>query len=366
MAELFTARGFSYANVYSGGSCFLCNGVCGRACASVGNFKAHPHVISLSLKLKIRGGTVCCNTSSNSRRKNPDFSRNGWQGFSRGRKRQTEERERDSFDNFDEPDMLLSNNGPLLSGNSRSPATSLPGPKEKEIVELFRKVQAQLRERAALKEEKKMESTGAKGKENETVDSLLKLLRKHSTERSRRNGITSEEKGDSNPSDEEKPQTFFSQNDSTTPRVQPIASLSRPPSKFRRVSPVPRVKYEPINIAPEKEDGSSSIKADINGSSVDKVEAVQELNYEPLSDPEAEIDPDETISPDATNYGVLEAELSESDVADDETDVVQEVEDEKDLTALKLVELRTIAKSRGLKGFSKMKKSDLLELLTEN
>ncbi|KAI4338992.1 hypothetical protein MLD38_023985 [Melastoma candidum] len=362
---IFPLRDFA-ANVYSGGSCFNCSGVSGRAHASAGRFKAHPHVISLPLKLKNRGGTVCCNASSNSRRRNPDFLRNGRQGFSRDRIRQTEERERDSFDNFGESDMLLSNNGPPLSGNSRPPATSLPGPKEKEIVELFRKVQVRLRERAALKEEKKLESTGGKGKENETVDSLLKLLRKHSIERSRRNGITSEDKGHSIPSNEEKPQSFFSQNNSTVPRVQPIASLSRPPSKFRRISPVSRVRYQPINIAPKREEDSSSVKADINGSSVGKVEAVQELNYEPLSDPEAEIEPDEIVSPDATDYEVLDAELSESDVADDETDDVQVAEDEIDFTVLKLVELRAIAKSRGLKGFSKMKKSDLLELLGQN
>ena len=36
-----------------------------------------------------------------------------------------------------------------------------------------------------------------------------------------------------------------------------------------------------------------------------------------------------------------------------------------DLTGLKLVELRTVAKDRGLKGYTKLKKADLLALLSE-
>jgi len=36
-----------------------------------------------------------------------------------------------------------------------------------------------------------------------------------------------------------------------------------------------------------------------------------------------------------------------------------------DLTGLKLVELRAVAKDRGLKGYTKLKKADLLDLLSE-
>ncbi len=36
-----------------------------------------------------------------------------------------------------------------------------------------------------------------------------------------------------------------------------------------------------------------------------------------------------------------------------------------DLTGLKLVELRAVAKNRGLKGYTKLRKADLLDLLSE-
>ncbi|KAF5482409.1 hypothetical protein F2P56_002983 [Juglans regia] len=83
--------------------------------------------------------------SSSGHRRNPDFSRQNRHGFSRNRHRQNGERER--FDNLNESDALSSKNGPLLSlyNTPKFHATAAPGPREKEIVELFRKVQAQLR-----------------------------------------------------------------------------------------------------------------------------------------------------------------------------------------------------------------------------
>ncbi|XWS30485.1 hypothetical protein CRYUN_Cryun24cG0121600 [Craigia yunnanensis] len=80
--------------------------------------------------------------------------------------------------------MLSSKNWPLLSlsSSTKFQATVAPGPREKEIVELFKKVQAKLRERAVAKEEKRTEALKGKGKESETVNSLLKLLKKHSAE----------------------------------------------------------------------------------------------------------------------------------------------------------------------------------------
>ena len=36
-----------------------------------------------------------------------------------------------------------------------------------------------------------------------------------------------------------------------------------------------------------------------------------------------------------------------------------------DLTELKLIELRTVAKNRGLKGYTKLRKAELLDLLNE-
>ncbi|XWS36439.1 hypothetical protein CRYUN_Cryun20dG0086000 [Craigia yunnanensis] len=176
----------------------------------------------------------------------------------------------ENFENLDESEMLSSKNGPLLSlsGSTKFQATAAPGPREKEIEQLFRKVQAQLRERAAAKEDKKTEASQGRGKESETVDSLLKLLRKHSADH------------------------------------------------------------------------------------------VPELEEELESETESELEP-ESIYQDPD---VLD-ELSEDESSDvDEEDREQHTGHE-DLRALKLPELRAVAKSRGLKGFSKTKKSNLVLLL---
>jgi hypothetical protein len=47
------------------------------------------------------------------------------------------------------------------------------------------------------------------------------------------------------------------------------------------------------------------------------------------------------------------------------TTATRPTETTTDLTGLKLVELRTVAKDRGLKGYTKLKKADLLALLSE-
>lgn len=113
------------------------------------------------MKCSFRVSSTVCRSSGGHRR-NPDFSRPNKQ-VSRNRNKQK--------------------NGSLLSfsGTPKFQAIATTGLIEEEIVELFRKVQTQLRERAAAKEDKKVEASQGKGRENETVDSLLKLLRKHST-----------------------------------------------------------------------------------------------------------------------------------------------------------------------------------------
>ncbi|KAE8673111.1 mitochondrial inner membrane protease subunit 1-like isoform X1 [Hibiscus syriacus] len=107
-------------------------------------------------------------------------------GFEGGSQRK---REREIIENLDESEMISSKYGPIfsLSGSPKFQATAAPGPREEEIVEHFRKVQTELRERAAVKEEKKSEASQGKSKESETVDSLLKLLRKHSVEQGKKN-----------------------------------------------------------------------------------------------------------------------------------------------------------------------------------
>ena len=57
-----------------------------------------------------------------------------------------------------------------------------PGPRRKEIVELFKKVRAQIRERAVTQVVKRMEEFQGHGEESKTGGSLLKLLREHATQ----------------------------------------------------------------------------------------------------------------------------------------------------------------------------------------
>lgn len=69
---------------------------------------------------------------------------------------------------------------------------------------------------------------------------------------------------------------------------------------------------------------------------------------------------------------MLEDETSgpEENVDDDDDEEEEDDEDkeqlieQRDLSACKLPELRALAKSQGMKGFSKMKKAELLELLS--
>uniref|UniRef100_A0A803LF88 Rho termination factor-like N-terminal domain-containing protein n=1 Tax=Chenopodium quinoa TaxID=63459 RepID=A0A803LF88_CHEQI len=269
----------------------------------------------------LEGQSFICQANNGGYRRNPDFPRHNRSGYSRNRNRLNEEK--DSSENLDESEFLSTKNGPLLSlsNSPKSQATATPGPREREIVELFKKVQAQLRQRAVVKEEKKLEAVKGQNKESETVDSLLKLLRKHSVEQGKRkvngggaNDFNFDHPRQSGQSNEEKSKSFFSS--SSIVREEPQEtnkpSFTRPPSEFRRRSPVPRIKYEPI-----------------------------------------------------VSHSDLDAELldAEEDFIDEED---AEKEHTEDLNAMKLTELRALAKSRGMKGFSKLKKSELVGLLSDD
>ncbi|OMP03051.1 hypothetical protein CCACVL1_02577 [Corchorus capsularis] len=300
---------------------------------------------------------------SGSPRRNPDFSRQR-HGF-RGRNRQNEDTE--NFESLDESEMLSSKNGPLLS--SKYQATAAPGPREKEIVKLFKKVQAQLRERAAATEDKKTEASAGKGKESASVDSLLKLLRKHSDEQGKRKssiGSSREQNLDlpevNGSSNEEKSSSFFDSNNRVRSEaketyVPGLPTYSRPPSNFRRKSPVSQVKYQPMYTSGETVNSATHINSDGKRklSPADSPPAPDdepELEDELESETEAELEPEAVYEdPDALD------ELAEDESSDIE-------EEEEDLNAMKLPELKALAKSRGLKGVSRMKKSDLVELLS--
>lgn len=351
------------------GKCLPCSGVSGRTSAvysytSLGHHRIHSHVKIRGLKCGFRGASFVCES-----KRNPDFSRPSKHGSSRGRNRNTDGR--DNFESFDEDVFSLKNGPPVsLSNSGKFQATSAPGPREKEIVELFRKVQARLRERAASKEEKKVEASRVQSKENSTVDSLLKLLKKHSAEQGKRSSGGGRGRDSSSDQLQESNQYNGGRNAKisdldSTPKDEPqegnvSPSVARPRSSFQRRSPVPRIKYQPVS---NNEDDLNVVPI----GSEDRENHQDQIDLKLDDEPESDIDDskDELFFP---NIGI--AELSEDDDSEqtynDESAEEQPAVQHEDLSALKLSELRTLAKSRGLKGFSKMKKNDLVELLTES
>lgn len=387
----------------SEGRCFPCLGVSGRAvavssCSSCGDFRMLSQVKVGAVKYGFKGASFACRASSGGYRRNPDFPRQNRNGY-RGRNRQIEER--DSFD--DESELLSSRNGPILSlsGSPKFQATSTPGPREKEIVELFRKVQVQLRERAAAREDKKTEAMQGQRKESETVDSLLKLLRKHSVEQGKRkssSGSSNDFSMDQNEPNgsyvEDKSTSFFdsSNNARTESQESNVSSFTRPASNFRRRSPVTQFKYQPVYSSEETENSISRLDSSGKGK-----KSSLEIHTDPKREPdpglELETEPEASFAEekvydeasDVESNVIIDGNLyeevleSEPNILDDNVyDVSEEGEssdndeDENkpeeivngDLSALKLPELRALAKSRGVRGFSKMKKAELLELLT--
>ncbi|XP_022155659.1 rho-N domain-containing protein 1, chloroplastic-like isoform X2 [Momordica charantia] len=399
-------------NNVTDGRCVPCSGVSGRAAPVSSRSLYVEHRINAQVKFPTLnctslGASFTCNATSGGHRRNPDFSKQNRHGFSRGRNRQNEER--DGLENLEESDLLSSKNGPLLSLSSSTPksqATATPGPREKEIVELFREVQAQLRERAAMKEEKKMEAQGhTKG--SETVDSLLKLLRKHSVEQGKRSSGSSSSGGkdfsfnqvkENDPYDEGKGTSIFGLSANLREKTQEPtrSSFSRPISNFQRKSPVPRVKYQPIypgedsivestagvNSRGLKFNGietGSEMKSKVWAREESKRESWKELQPQretgpgPDPDPEFELEPEpesyelehepDEMEPELVNLLTVSSDVN--DTFDDDVKDNENFEKHEDLNSLKLAELRAIAKSRGLKRFSKIRKSELVQLLSE-
>ncbi|KAJ9169622.1 hypothetical protein P3X46_017790 [Hevea brasiliensis] len=341
-------------------------------CSSHGNQRIHSQVKIGSIKCASGAASFVCRASSGGPKRNLDFSKQSRRSFSRNSNRQNEER--DSFENLDESDLLTSKNGPLLSlpNTPKFQATAAPGPRDKEIVELFRKVQAQLRERAAVKEDKKVEAPKGKGKESETVDSLLKLLRKHSIEQ-RKKKVSSQDfavdhQEQSRSQSKDKSTSFLNLNDKERSRVpEPnSSSFTRPPSNFQRKSPVPQVKFKPINA--NEDPVNSTPYLNLYGEKKKKFEELpntaQQTELEPEeAELELEQEPESSFSEGDVFNELTGEESSDIDNIDAYSDKREEIEHE-DLSSLKLPGLRAIAKARGIKGFSKMKKGELVKLLS--
>ncbi|XP_015088732.1 rho-N domain-containing protein 1, chloroplastic isoform X1 [Solanum pennellii] len=351
------------------GRCLPCSGLSGRTVTSHGEYQQFSKVKILNLKSPYKSTSYMCSASSFSNHKrNPDFSRQNKHGFSRGRNRQNEDR--DGYENIEESEMLSSRNGPLLttSNTSKFQATATPGPREKEIVELFRKVQAQLREKAAIKEEKKSEELQGKGKESETVDSLLKLLRKHSVQKgkktssSRSSNFVLDQPDKSNVFSEERASNLTELNSNVNHVAQESGTpfVNRPKSNFQRRSPVPRIKFQPIY----HEGGTDNPVA---SSATGKMEKDIHLDLELGQIPRSKVDSDpEPIFSDKHVFdemaGDNTAKMYGSVDASDDEEHNHVGHDE--LAEMKLTELRAIAKSRSLRGYSKLKKLELIELLS--
>ncbi|KAG0476017.1 hypothetical protein HPP92_012858 [Vanilla planifolia] len=260
---------------------------------------------------------------------------------------------------------------PSTNDDRRYSVTSSPGQREKEIVELFKRVQAQLRVRAGPKEEKRVDVAREGSVEQPTVDSLLQLLRKHSLAQGKKtttgNGLhPNHPNHPETPNSLDEPQMvdrFEEEGDAIFVEPEPtVVPLSRPVSSFKRRSPIPRVKFQPIFSSDEAIGSSLKTQKKIDGVNS---EANAKLEPEPLQELDLELEPVEESS--ETKLEPLDDESSrnasdcdEAKVGSSEASVVMQ---STDLSSWKVSELRALAKTRGIRRYSKLKKNELLELL---
>lgn len=242
----------------------------------------------------------------------------------------------------------------------RHQATASPGQRDEEILKLFRKIQMQLQ--AAAKKGKKSEASQQRQSDRATVDSLVKLLRKHSMDQksSPKEHFSTKLLARSNTLADEQKLNLFSP-DGTKLKEEPAldpgfpdpVSSTRPATNFRRKSPVPRMNCkavsfeEGINRPPTNSQANRKKKSDII---VDESETSPHADVGVL---------------DYLGQSLLDDQFDPSP-SNETAEVITEssaLKISSDLASLKLSELRNLAKSRGLRGYSKLKKGELLELL---
>ncbi|CAO2040284.1 unnamed protein product [Urochloa humidicola] len=335
----------------------------------------------------MRVSLVCSASPNNHRPRNPDMSRQQKGGSSRGKGKPYQDKDdSENIDEFDS-DIMFSKNGPPISlaSNSRPQATSAPGEREKEIVELFKRVQAQLRARGKSREDKKPEPAKVQG-ERGSVDSLLKLLRKHSVDQRRKSSDDKEQNFDltrrSNDSGNRQSSTIFGTKSDTQEEQKkpPPAPFKRPASNFRRRSPVPGVKFQPV-INADADADRKSIANNVTDAVQKPKAGLDERAATDEPDSDSPYEPDSVIPTDSISLDDFDAlsddesdteELHEypepsleiADVTDTDESHDNGAAESSDLSSLKVVELREHAKSRGINGYSKMKKNELVEILS--
>ncbi|KAG8051111.1 hypothetical protein GUJ93_ZPchr0009g1693 [Zizania palustris] len=333
--------------------------------------------------------TLVCNAYPNNHRpRNSDITRQQKGGSPRRKSKPYQEKDdSQNISDFD-TDTIPSKNGPPISlaSNSRPQATSVPGEREKEIVELFKRVQAQLRARGKGREEKKPEPAKAQG-ERGSVDSLLNLLRKHSVDQRRKSSDEKEQSIDqtrrSNDSGNKQKSSIFIKNDAQEEHKKAHPVFKRPPSNFRRRSPVPVVMLHPVtNTDVDQVVNNINDAVEEANATLEKKAAADEADSVPTYEPDSVIPPEDLsldaldlISDDESDdldtdepsreYHEPSLQTSHAPIIDESPDTSLEAPiGRSDISTLKVTELRELAKSQGIKGYSKMKKNDLVEMLS--
>eukprot|EP01018_Ginkgo_biloba_P030545 Gb_41693 [translate_table: standard] len=257
------------------------------------------------------------------------------------------------------PAFTSAPNNPQLKPSSTSASS------ESDIVALFMKVKSQPKEARQVKDkDQRVHLQAAKPKG--TADSVLKVLQRYSYQGDLKNKSslqhpTSCEDGISTV------QTSTSESISESQHLKSVVtstnsleessqtnelSFKRLPSNFVRRSPIIASvvrQQDQLASASSPAEGKGFEDASFKLGHGDKNQRDSSLHYSVPKIPES-----------TTSVNTRESESSTT------VQVVSSLIEQMDLSTLRLPEMRIIAKSRGLKGYSKLKKADLLELLKED